>query len=350
MEDKLKKIVTDVFLLETLDAELFAFLEDYSQLAVLVDENTAAHCYPKLKPHLPAHTLIETQAGETHKNLDTCRRIWQQMTSLKMDRSAVCLNLGGGVLGDMGGFCAATYKRGIDFVQMPTTLLSQVDASVGGKLGIDFMGFKNHLGCFSFPQKVLIYPEFLGTLPVNELRSGFAEVLKHGLITQKKHWNDAIKEPLEGQDWEQLIPESVKIKANVVMQDPKERGLRKILNFGHTIGHAIEGHFLEDPEKRLLHGEAIAIGMIAEAWISNKKGLLGTEQLDEVCKAVTNFFPKFLILEEDVQKIAPLVLQDKKNKGGKVNCTLLSSIGNAVFDQPITLSEVTESLIFYNRT
>jgi 3-dehydroquinate synthase len=242
----------------------------YSQVVVLADENTAAHCYPLIVKNLPSHQLITLKAGEEQKNLTTCTQVWEALTNHRLDRHSLVLIIGGGVIGDLGGFCAATYKRGVDFVLMPTTLLAQADASVGGKLGIDFMGFKNHLGVFCEPVATLISPAFLKTLPERELRSGFAEVIKHCLIADRPMWDDLRKKDLHQQDWETLLAHSVDFKRGVVATDPKEKGLRKILNFGHTAGHAVESYFLESGN-RIFHGEAIAVGMIAEAHIAAAK-------------------------------------------------------------------------------
>lgn len=303
----------------------------HSQLIVLVDENTKEHCYPLIQSLLPEHQLFQIQSGEEQKNLNTCQKIWQWMTDLKLDRKALLLNLGGGVIGDMGGFCAATYKRGIDFIQIPTTLLAQVDASVGGKLGIDFQGFKNQIGVFQQPQKVWIYPEFLKTLPPRELLSGFAEVIKHALIADKEHWQFLQQQNFPDLNWDKIIPHSVEIKSNVVEQDPKEKGLRKILNFGHTIGHAIESYFL-DTEKKLLHGEAIAWGMLLEAELSFLKDYLTENEKIEIQIFIQNLYPSILISEQEWIAIKKLMLQDKKNEGGAVKGVLLEVIGQAIFN------------------
>lgn len=303
----------------------------HSQLIVLVDENTNEHCYPLLQKLLPEHETFQIQSGEEEKNLQTCQKIWQWMTDLKLDRKALLLNLGGGVIGDMGGFCAATYKRGIDFIQIPTTLLAQVDASVGGKLGIDFQGFKNQIGVFQQPKEVWIYPEFLQTLPQRELLSGFAEVIKHALIANTEHWQFLQEQHFPNLDWSKIIQHSVEIKSNVVEQDPKEKGLRKILNFGHTIGHAIESYFL-DTDKKLLHGEAIAWGMLLEAELSFLKGYLSENEVINIRKFIQDLYPSISIHEKEWVQIKKLMLQDKKNESGIVKGILLDGIGKAIFD------------------
>lgn len=325
----------------------FAFEKlNYSKIIVLVDQNTAKHCYPLLKPLLPAHELIEIESGEKNKNLRTCEKIWQKLTDFQTDRNALMINLGGGVIGDMGGFCAATFKRGIDFIQIPTTLLSQVDASVGGKLGIDFQGFKNHIGVFQLPKNVIIDTVFLQTLPANELRSGFAEVIKHCLITDKKEWKKISKKELKDLNLQKIVAHSVGIKEKVVTEDPTEKGLRKILNFGHTVGHAVEGFYLETPQK-LLHGEAIAVGMIAESWISLKKGLISKKKLAEIENYIFQIFPKIDFSAQDIPNITPLALQDKKNSGKKIKASLLTDIGVCDYDIEISEQEIAESLLYY---
>lgn len=326
-----------------------AFLEQhtYTHIAVMVDEHTKKYCYPAIKSLLPRHIVISIKSGEEKKNLDTCIHIWQQLTNKQFDRKSLVINLGGGVIGDMGGFCAATYKRGIDFIQVPTTLLSQVDASVGGKLGIDFNSFKNHIGVFREPAAVLIATDFLNTLPPQEVRSGFAEIIKHCLIADAAMWHKIRKRDLDKQNWQELVPHSVAIKQEVVRQDPTEKGLRKVLNFGHTIGHAVESYFLSQPRKKLLHGEAIAIGMICEAYLSMQKGLLTEEELLAMEEFIFSVYGKVKITENDIAAILPLTLQDKKNEKGNIQCILLNGTGKALFGQVITFKEITQALDYY---
>ncbi|MDW7694621.1 3-dehydroquinate synthase [Flammeovirgaceae bacterium SG7u.111] len=342
-----REITKSVKIFDNFKQEDFSFLSEYSSVAVLVDYNTRVSCYPLIEPFLPSHICIDINPGEEHKHLGTCQEIWSVMTDCQFDRKAVVLNLGGGVIGDMGGFCAATYKRGIDFLQIPTTLLAQVDASVGGKLGIDFKGFKNHIGVFQLPKEVWVHPGFLKTLSEQELRSGFAEVIKHCLIADASKWEVISQKSLKEQLWHDIIEHSIHIKANVVKQDPTEQGLRKILNFGHTIGHAIETYFLEEGDERLLHGEAIAIGMICEAYLSAKKTGLEVSESEGITKYISSIFglPKF-----STKAFAPIVenmYQDKKNVGGKIKCVMLEKIGKATFDINITPTEIEESLAYY---
>jgi len=319
----------------------------YSQVVVLADENTAAHCYPLIQKNLPGHQLITLKAGEEQKNLTTCTQVWEALTNHRLDRHSLVLIIGGGVIGDLGGFCAATYKRGVDFVLMPTTLLAQADASVGGKLGIDFMGFKNHIGVFCEPVATLISPTFLKTLPERELRSGFAEVIKHCLIADRPMWDELRKKDLHQQDWETLLAHSVDFKRGVVATDPKEKGLRKILNYGHTVGHAVESYFLESGN-RIFHGEAIAVGMIAEAQIAAAKNLLKQKELEEITAYLNRIYPA-IALPQNRSGIVELMLQDKKNKGNKILMALPEGIGKARWDVEVNLEEINASLDYYQQ-
>jgi 3-dehydroquinate synthase len=321
----------------------------YSKLVVLTDVNTQQYCLPLIQEVLPADTvLITVPAGEPFKTLETCATIWTQMTEAVLDRQALMLNLGGGVIGDMGGFCASVYKRGIPFITIPTTLLSQVDASVGGKLGIDFMGFKNHLGVFQLPETVLIDPTFLETLPQRELRSGYAEVLKHGLIRDLAFFRSLPSTYWEKQDWARVIRHSVGIKKAVVEVDPKETGLRKILNFGHTIGHAVESFYLNGPQP-LLHGEAIALGMIAEGFLSFQKIGLSFEELNELSTKMLSIFGKVSLDSKDLDALLDLCAQDKKNEGSTQLFTLLPSLGDCSFNNPVTREEIKHAILYYQQ-
>src|SRR5215217_558057 len=253
--------------------------DKYSKIFVFADSTTAEVCLPLFRQMLDDYTgfdLIETDPGEENKNIDFCIGIWKTLLDFGADRKCLMINLGGGVITDMGGFVASTYKRGIDFINIPTTLLSQVDASVGGKTGIDIDNVKNMVGTFSLPQMVFIETAFLKTLPQRELLSGFAEMIKHGLIYDKPYY-----EKLKASNYltpaAEDIYRSVEIKNEVVTIDPHEKNLRKILNFGHTIGHAVEGYSLANDENPLTHGEAIAIGFVCEAALSIKNSTLTKE-------------------------------------------------------------------------
>lgn len=316
----------------------------YSKVGVLVDSNTHEFCYPKLSKNLPAHSLLKVEAGEKFKTIETCANIWEQLTQFEFDRHSLLIVLGGGVLGDMGGFCASTFKRGIDFILIPTTLLSQVDASVGGKLGIDFKGYKNHIGLFKEPTATLISSTFLETLPPREIKSGFAEVIKHCLISDAEKWKSITGKNLEAQNWDDLIEFSFQFKSGVTNTDPYEAGLRKILNFGHTVGHAVESCSLAS-KSPFFHGEAIAIGMIAESHISAQKGLISQDILKEITNYILSVFGKEQLPETD--KILGLMGQDKKNKGKAILMALIESIGQPVWDVEVNENEIRNSLDYY---
>ncbi|MFY0654861.1 MAG: 3-dehydroquinate synthase [Cyclobacteriaceae bacterium] len=326
----------------------FFIVNDYSSVAVLCDENTEEHCLPLVLDALPEHWLLKIKSGEENKTIDTCSKIWDGLTQGGFDRNSLLINLGGGVIGDMGGFAASTYKRGIDFINIPTTLLAQVDASVGGKLGIDFMGFKNHIGLFKEPKVIFIDSVFFDTLPAAEMRSGFAEVIKHGLIADATYWESIADFDLSNGAWNELVSTSVEIKRQVVKEDPFEGGLRKILNFGHTIGHGIESTYLNHTSGRLLHGEAIAKGMICEAFLSTKKTGLTQDALESITTYLLKVFGHAKIEEKYFEKIIELIYQDKKNKGKVINSSLLKSIGNCAVNIPIGEPDIIDSLFYYN--
>lgn len=318
------------------------------QVLVLVDNNTARDCLPKMQNLLSEFPIVTIQAGESFKKLETCQEIWNAMLEHHLDRNSVLVNLGGGVIGDMGGFCASCYMRGIPFIQIPTTLLSQVDASVGGKLGIDYQGLKNMIGVFNNPVAVWIETDFLSTLPKRELVSGFAEVIKHALIYDSEMWNQllSIQYLDDTIDWKSMVEMSVRIKNEVVSNDPFEGGLRKILNFGHTIGHAIESLSLET-DNPLTHGEAIAIGMVCESYIANKKGLLPEEQLDSIKNYFLQFFELVDLSYLGQEQFLNYLLKDKKNLNQEIRMSLVGPIGRAHFDIIVDQEMVVSSLEYY---
>jgi 3-dehydroquinate synthase len=309
----------------------FSFI-DYSQIAILVDENTKRDCFSKL-PKLDNSIIIEIKSGEENKNINTCNFIWEQLTKYNFDRNSLLINLGGGVIGDMGGFCASTYKRGIDFIQIPTTLLAMVDASIGGKLGINFNVLKNQIGIFSYPKTVLINPLFLETLPDNQLKSGFAEVVKHALISDRNLWNRLRNTSFEEQNWEEIIETSIQIKNKIVLSDPLEKGERKKLNFGHTFGHAIESYYLEKGTS-ILHGEAVFMGILLEIEISSLSDL----EKSEIKKYILSSFS--LPHCPNKSDLIKYLKNDKKNSDGKISFSLLKKIGNCTIDNLFSEDEL----------
>lgn len=323
-------------------------LGGYSSIFVIVDENTLRFCLPLFEENIQApYRVIVTKSGEKHKQLETCQAIWNQFLEYGADRHSLCINLGGGVIGDMGGFAASTFMRGMDFVQIPTTLLSQVDASVGGKLGVDYDNLKNLIGIIQNPGAVFMFTNFLKTLPYPQLLSGFAEVLKHGLIRDVEVFKRLTRiESLHAIDWEDLIYESVLIKKAVTEEDPFEKGLRKILNFGHTLGHAIESFALTN-ETPLLHGEAVAIGMIMETHLSFQKGYLSKEDAELVKSKIITLFGHHPEVVPTPDELISLMSKDKKNKGGIIKFSLLKTLGEGNFDQEVTDFQIANSLTFY---
>lgn len=342
----MKKIPSFIHFTDRPAALLENLIENWSpgKVAVLVDENTRKHCLPLLNGIL-ADAIIEIQSGETNKNLESCTHIWQELTSSGFGRDGLLVNLGGGVIGDMGGFCASAYKRGIRFINIPTTLLSQVDASIGGKLGVDFSGFKNHIGFFRNPDAVIICQDFLTTLPQRELQSGFAEVIKHALIRDKNYWDLVRNINISSEfDFAKVIEKSVEIKNEVVLSDPTEKGLRKILNFGHTIGHAIESWNIS-AGLLITHGEAIVAGMLIESKISQLLGILPAAEFEEI--------EAFLVKEYEKVKLPPFeelhdfMAQDKKNTKNTISFSLLNGIGECSFDQQASAEVIEASCQHY---
>ena len=324
---------------------------NYSTIFILVDENTFEYCYPKFIQNLATNTrieVIEIESGEINKNLETCIGVWNAITELGGDRKSLLITLGGGVITDLGGFVASCFKRGIDFVNIPTTLLSMVDASVGGKTGVDLGVLKNQIGLFANPKMVIIDTDYLATLTDREIKSGTAEIIKYG-VTYDLHLFNEIKDN-KNLNISDLIFRSIEIKNEVVLQDPKEKNIRKILNYGHALGHAIESFHLDSEDKEnLTHGEAIAIGMVCESYISSK--LLGfpSEKVNEIKKVVLSIYNKTTLLKEDFSAIMELLKHDKKNVNGQVNFVLLNDYENYKLDCTVTEELIVESMEFYNK-
>ena len=340
------------------EAQSYVKLNNYlsenkpSTIFILVDENTNQHCLPVLLQEIETEVsieIIEIEAGEENKNLDTCTGVWQALTELGADRKSLLINLGGGVITDLGGFVASCFKRGITFINIPTTLLSMVDASVGGKTGVDLGVLKNQIGLFSDPEMVLIDPRYLQTVTTREIRSGLAEIIKYGLTYDVKLWNKIINfKELTISNISTLIHRSIEIKNEVVTEDPKEHGLRKILNYGHTLGHAIESYFLESENKDILtHGEAIAIGMITEAYLSVKLLNFPANKLAEIKSKLLNIYGKVTIETSDYDKIIELLIHDKKNVSGQVNFVLLFDYEKFKFNCKVEKELLIEALDFY---
>lgn len=338
-------ILLDVNAGQSLDA--FLNTKSYSKLFILMDENTYAHCYPLLaadSENLLEAELLVIDSGEENKSIEIAAQLWESLTEGDGDRHSLLINLGGGIISDLGGFVASTFKRGMDFVNIPTTLLAMVDASIGGKTGINLGHFKNQVGLFSTPKQLLIDVRFLETLAQEQIVSAFAEMIKHGLIADQKYWEElaAIKQ-LDLKVLTPHIEKSIRIKKQFVDQDPKEKGLRKALNFGHSIGHALESFFMETPSP-LLHGEAIAIGMIAEAYLSNKLLQMPIEQLHSIEQTIKNHFKHHVIKANQIEAISELVFHDKKKEGTRLNFSLLKQIGKCEIDVQVSRNQIENAL------
>jgi 3-dehydroquinate synthase len=288
--------------------------------------------------------IIQLPAGEENKTIEMSYQVWETLTDYKIGRGDVIINFGGGVITDMGGFIASTYKRGIDFINIPTTLLSQVDASVGGKTGVDLGGFKNQIGVFGLPTYVFVEYKYLNTLPEEQLVSGYAEMLKHGLIDSTKHLQNlmAIK-TLTVDELSKYIYDSVTIKHQIVVSDPTENGKRKALNFGHTIGHAIEG-FLLTNNQTVPHGYAVAWGMLAESKMSVTLNLLSDNDYQNIKTFILSTYPKCTVDTVQINELLDLMSNDKKNNGNAINFTLLDGLGSCVINQEVDEECIVECL------
>ena len=330
------------------------------QVFILVDKNSGKNCLPILNRACSGidgfanWKIIQIAGGEQNKDIKAVVFIWNKLLAYGADRKSLLINLGGGVIGDAGGFAASTYKRGIDFINIPTTLLSQVDASVGGKTGVNLGGLKNQVGVFNNPKAVFITPVFLKTLNKRNILSGYAEVIKHALIADKSYWEvikklDLKKKKQDSTTWVSVIERSVKIKNKIVEKDPKEDGLRKTLNFGHTIGHALESCFLRNNSRALLHGEAIAAGMICEAFIATKLVGLSPRELNEITSYIIPAFGKAPVNRADHAQLISFIKNDKKNESGVMKFTLIDRIGHALINQDTDKKLIEESLLYYSK-
>lgn len=318
----------------------------YSKAIVVTDRDIPSSLVQKLQSALPiTNSVVILDSGEQNKDLDSVKEVLEALNNFGCDRKSLVINLGGGVVGDIGGFAASTFMRGIDFLQVPTTLLAQVDASVGGKVGINFLGIKNLIGTFQQPIAVIIDIDILSSLPPRDFISGFAEIIKHGLIADKKYFQ--IVTAKKPQDFSQqelidIIEKSCHIKIAIVAQDEKESGLRKLLNFGHTIGHAVES-ISPESNKSLLHGEAISIGMIAEGKISKLLGLL-SDQENRVLEQSLSRAGLPITVEVSIDKVLEKIKYDKKNIKGKTKFTLLEGIGKAVINKVVDEATIRKAL------
>jgi len=314
--------------------------KNYSTIFLLTDNNTNEYCLPVFLSEINNQSsieIIEIEAGEEQKNITTCIEIWNILLELQADRKSLLIGLGGGVITDITGFVASVFKRGIDFVNVPTSLLAMVDASIGGKNGVDIGTLKNQIGTITQPEMVLVDFRFLDTLPNREIRSGYAEMIKHGLIQDKEYWKKLSNfKMIDFSELGTLIIHSIVIKTKITALDPTEKTIRKSLNFGHTLGHAIESYCLENSEKpSLLHGEAVAVGMILASFFSYQKKLILEKEYLEIKNVLKNIYPIVEFNAQDIKKIIELLSFDKKNQHKKILFILLNGIGNFKLDQVI---------------
>lgn len=338
-----------------IDIELRYLLFKYGkeQIYVLTDENAKNHCLPLLlnSIQIDDKNIMVLPSGEEHKNLQTTCLIWDFLQTGGATRKSLLVCLGGGVITDMGGFAASTFKRGINYVNIPTTLLSAVDAATGGKTGIDYNGLKNQIGLFSMPEKTIIYTPFFQTLPHEQFLSGWAEMLKHALIASPLELINILAFNLDEIDYSrlaELVNRSNTIKEYIVEQDPEEKGLRKTLNFGHTIGHALEEYSLNKPDKQpMLHGYAVMYGMVAELYISIEKLGFPQKTLTDITHLMIENYGKPICSCKDYDKLIELMRHDKKNTSADcISFTLLKNVGNARIDQIVKEQEIKEALDF----
>ncbi len=319
-----------------------------NQIFILCDEHTQK-CTPYLLKSIKSlekSKLIVVASGEKNKNLNTANSIWQFLSKNNARRNSLLINLGGGLITDLGGFVASTYKRGMPFINIPTSLLGMADAAIGGKTGINLDDHKNEIGVFNLPELVICDPFFLNTLPHQEFLSGYAEVLKYGLIFNKEYWQYCSKNSIEDIDLFQIISTSLDIKNKIVSEDPKDENIRKTLNFGHTIGHAIES-FMLMKNINYLHGHAVANGMLIEATISHILDKLSLIELNEISAVIKNIYPKADFIKADIPDLFELMKNDKKNNSNLINFTLLDSIGVASYDNQVEFSSIENALINY---
>lgn len=335
-----------------LESELVSALSEceHDKLFVLTDTTTLELCMPVLQKFYcmkEAH-IITIPATDSHKDIESLMMVWKGLQEGGASRHSCMINLGGGMVTDLGGFAASTFKRGINFINIPTTLLAMVDASVGGKTGINFGGLKNEVGVFNDSKFVILDTEFLTTLDAENICSGYAEMLKHGLISTEAMWEELVSFDLDKPDLKQLqrmVGDSVKVKERIVEQDPHEQGIRKALNLGHTFGHAFESWALK--RKPILHGYAVAFGLIPELYLSVAKTGFPTEKMRQTVNFIKEFYGTLDITCDDYDELIELMHHDKKNQNGIINFTMLGGIGDIRINQTATTEEIKEALDFF---
>ncbi|MGJ8684813.1 MAG: 3-dehydroquinate synthase [Nonlabens sp.] len=316
-----------------------------STIFILVDDKTMENCYPYLIPKIETTAtieVIEIDHGEEYKNIDTCAGVWSALVELGCDRNSLMINLGGGVITDLGGFVASTIKRGIPFIHVPTSLLGMVDAAIGGKNGVDLGHLKNQIGVINAPVMTIVDPTFLQTLPIQHLINGSIEMFKHGLISDRVYWNDMKNSTdFHSDTFNSLIYQSAIIKSDIVSMDPLEQGARKALNYGHTAGHAIESYLMEhDTKDAVLHGEAVAAGILIESFLSIKYAHLSQTAYDDIKEWYHGLQLSFSFDEDEVKEMIELMKYDKKNSNGQIKFVLLTQIGDFITDQVVDKQDI----------
>ncbi len=341
-----QKVIISQNIGQTLDEAVAACPHD--RLVVLVDSTTRDVCWPLVKDcaSMRDADVIAIECTDTHKTLDTLTRVWDKLQSYGATRHSLMVNIGGGMVTDLGGFAASTFKRGIAYINIPTTLLAMIDASVGGKTGINYGGLKNEIGVFNNARSVILDTAFLHTMDRENILSGYAEMLKHGLISTRERWASLIHfDPTTEHITSAMVADNVSVKQHIVAEDPTEHGIRKALNLGHTIGHAFESLALE--RQPILHGYAVAYGLMAELYLCCVKMGFPTDTMRQTVAFIKEYYGRMAITCDDYPRLIELMHHDKKNVGNAVNFTLLSDIGDIHIDQTATEDEIKEALDFY---
>lgn len=343
----------EIIISQALEQDLATAISEceHDRIFILADENTAEACLPVISRFrcLRSALPIVVKQGDTHKDIEALTGIWQFLSENGATRHSLMINLGGGMITDLGGFAAATFKRGIDFINIPTTLLAMVDASVGGKTGMNFNGLKNEIGAFCDARFVLLSTAFLKTLDQENLRSGYAEMLKHGLISTAERWAELVNYDLDNPDLallQRMVGESVDVKRDIVEKDPHEHGIRKALNLGHTTGHAFES-FAMKKGAPILHGYAVAYGIVCELYLSAVRTNFPTDRMRQTVNFIRENYGQMNITCDDYPELIALMKHDKKNTAGTINFTLLGDIGDIRINQTATEEEIKEALDFY---
>ena len=346
----------EVIISENIEKELTAAISRcvYDKLFILVDKTTEKNCLPLVSglEDIKKGKLIVIGSTDVHKTLETLAYVWTELGNCGGTRHSLLVIIGGGMVTDLGGFAASTFKRGINYINIPTTLLSMVDASVGGKTGINFNGLKNEVGVFNAANSVIIDTKFLRTLDVPNLCSGYAEMLKHGLISNEKNWAELINFEIQAPNFDQLrrmVADSVMIKEKIVKEDPHEHGIRKALNLGHTVGHAFESLSLEE-NRPVLHGYAVAWGLVCELYLSTLKCGFPMDKLHQTVSYIKENYGIFNFDCNDYERLYEFMLHDKKNTAGIINFTLLGGIGDIRINQTANKKEIFEVLDFYRES